>query len=311
MDPGKLVAFVLLIIGGHICLPLLVLTFALSRSVTRRSLTLINLLLSIIVYATSLLLLFYAGQGDNPSPSFILCRFQSALFHGSAPMIATAGLSLVLETAELVFSPQNRRSYAKLAALLGMPWAVLIGFFVAFFYTGLQISPETELFLNEEPFFYCRFPRGVLVTTSDAVTAIALVLIILLEGIVLFRLFRLARRFKVQGERFTVPLLHLLLRGLIFTIFTSAELSAFSVYDTYTAGAGSFIAFSLPPLGTFLIFGTQPDVLNTWFCCGKKRETWSKTTTAASTKISTAKFSPSSSKISVSTSGENSADSSV
>jgi len=270
MNPGKLSAFILLILGGHICLPLLVLTFAFARSVKRRSITLINLLLSIIVYATALLLLFYAGQADNGSPPFVLCRLQSALFHGSAPMISTAGLGLIIETAELVFTPHPKRSYLKLAVLLGAPWLILIGFFIAFFCTGLQMSPDTESLLNATPFFYCRFPTGgILDKLNVFITLFSLLLIIILEGFILAKMMRLSRSFRVAEKPLTIPLLDLLLRGAVVTIFISVELCAVFFYNTYSAGNASYIIISLPPIGNFLIFGTQRDVLRAWFLCGR------------------------------------------
>ncbi|KAI0803333.1 hypothetical protein BC629DRAFT_120101 [Irpex lacteus] len=84
------------IAGGHIGLPILVLTFFISKRVHRPA-TVINFCITWIVYSVSYTLLFYGGYHDHRKPPFELCFVQAAMIHGSPPMAAVAGFGVVVQ----------------------------------------------------------------------------------------------------------------------------------------------------------------------------------------------------------------------
>jgi lipopolysaccharide export LptBFGC system permease protein LptF len=52
----------------------------------KRQATWYNFMISIAVYTTSFLLLFFAGQMNNPKPPYMLCLVQSSLTYAATPL---------------------------------------------------------------------------------------------------------------------------------------------------------------------------------------------------------------------------------
>lgn len=89
------------IIGGHVALPLTLVTMVILKTVARRHPTLINLLISWVVYATANLLLYansmqtlscywliaiprlYSGERNVAKPDFGVCLAQASMIYGS------------------------------------------------------------------------------------------------------------------------------------------------------------------------------------------------------------------------------------
>jgi len=269
MDVVQLVSFILLILGGHIALPTLLLTFLFSKSVTRRSATLINFLLCTVEYATALLLLFYAGDVSSAGSSFVLCRLQAAMVHASGPLCSAAGVALMAETLEHVSRPDPsiRTKPMKAVVLIAVPWMIFLGFFLAFFLEGLHVTPEEELRLIRDPFFYCRSPHGAILSLSFAVEIMGLACIILTEVFIAMRVGFRAGQAKADGVVLPLPFWHLLLRGLILSVYCVVTMCVVFFLNTFGGGDQvAYVMLSLTPLVAFLLFGTQRDVLRVWFC---------------------------------------------
>lgn len=269
MEILQLSVFVLLIVGGQVALPLLLVTLALSRSVIHRTATSTNFLVCVVAYSTSLLLLFYAGETD--SPPFVLCRLQSALVNASGPLLSVAGVALICETLSHVSMLENpqvaKPSRLKTALLVGVPWLIFAAFFAAFFASGLRISQHEQSAAVVQPLIYCRFPPSVLRSVGYVFEMGGLAVILATEVFIVIRLSQYKENLKAKGVVLPVSLVHSALRGLLFTVYALVTMCAIFLFynDTYTGSA--YIAISLIPLVAFLIFGTQRDVLRVWFRC--------------------------------------------
>jgi len=274
MDIFLLLSFIVLILGGQIGLPVMLLTLAFSRNVTRRTATFVNFLICVVEFTTALLLLFYSGDVFSGHPSFVYCRFQSAVVQSSGPLLGMAGLALVWETFEHVcHRGQPPYSTAKKTIMLVMaPWLMFLIFFVAFLVTGLDISAEVEAELIHAPLLYCRSPSSFLHGLGYAVTSIGLGCVVIVEILIAVKLRRHVTQAKANGVVLPVPFIHLLLRGLIFSVYSLITLAVVFVIDhfhsaTTDSGAPVYFILSLTPLMTFVLFGTQQDLLRVWFGC--------------------------------------------
>jgi len=271
MEILQLSVFVLLILGGQVALPLLVVTLALSRSVIHRTATSTNFLVCVVAYSTSLLLLFYAGETGSPDPHFVLCRLQSALVNASGPLLSMAGVALICQTLTHVSNLENSRvvktSRLKTVLLVGVPWLIFTGFFAAFFITGLRISSAEQSAAVLQPLIYCGYPPNVLRSVSYVFEMGGLIVILATEVFIVKRLSQYKANLKAKGVVLPVSLVHLVLRGLLFTVYALITLCAIFLFENGTYMTSAYIAISLIPLVTFLIFGTQPDVLRVWFRC--------------------------------------------
>ncbi|TFY67853.1 hypothetical protein EVJ58_g1345 [Rhodofomes roseus] len=85
------------LIADHVFLPILVMTFALSRSVVRHS-TVINLCCTWILSGIISSLLLYMSETTGPEPPRGLCTAQAALMSGAFPMTSVATLALAYRT---------------------------------------------------------------------------------------------------------------------------------------------------------------------------------------------------------------------
>ncbi|KAG8950945.1 hypothetical protein FRC04_007009 [Tulasnella sp. 424] len=75
----------ILIVGGQILLPFLLATMILSRNV-RRDPTLVNMIISWIIFTVVLCMLYYAGDQSGAEPPFGVCLAQASMLAG-APVI--------------------------------------------------------------------------------------------------------------------------------------------------------------------------------------------------------------------------------
>jgi len=103
--------------------------------------------------------------------------------------------------------------------------------------------------------------------------------VVVTEGLIFLRLRRHKATIEGRGVTLPVPFIHLLLRGLIFTIYdfiVMGVMIGFSFFPalqdvsattTISLTEVGYIGFSLSPVVAFLLFGTQRDVLRVWFLC--------------------------------------------
>jgi len=90
------VYFALHLAGGHVGLPILVLTFLLSKEVQRHP-VIINFCITWMIYSISFCLLIYGGHNQTENPPSVLCIMQSAFLYGAPTMAVTALLLVVIQ----------------------------------------------------------------------------------------------------------------------------------------------------------------------------------------------------------------------
>jgi len=273
MELSLLLSFIALILGGQIGLPAMLLTLAFSRRVTPRRATFVNMQIGIVMLSNALLLLFYSGDAFSGNPSFEYCRFQSALVEASGPLLGTAGFALVWETFKHVSHMGHPpKSTAERTALLVMaPWLMFLIFFVAFFHAGLAISPEAEELLIHAPLLYCRFPSNFLHGVGYFVTSAGTAGVVIVEVLIAVKLREHVAQAKEKGIILPVSYINMLLRGLIFSVYSLIMLATVFVidhdYSSTINGAPVYFILSLMPLMSLGLFGTQRDLLRVWFAC--------------------------------------------
>ncbi|KAK0481695.1 hypothetical protein IW261DRAFT_1093890 [Armillaria novae-zelandiae] len=213
-------AFIALhIVGGQVGLPIILLTWALSKSVVRHP-TLVNLWITFIVYSISYCILLYSGQ-DGIAASNI-CLVQSAMIYGAPPMSAVAGLLVVFQIWQTFREPSFSTTPTKwpisVKIFLVLPYLV---FLIFAFTAGIlgMLHPEHIYNLNG---LYCslhsaNFSRLVVPIFCVAVMS----MMVILEVILVVRYYRMwahtSRVFPLASRR-TSP--SLMLRVLLFNAYS-------------------------------------------------------------------------------------------
>ncbi|EJD03176.1 uncharacterized protein FOMMEDRAFT_146834 [Fomitiporia mediterranea MF3/22] len=142
------------VIGGHVCLPLLIATLVLTRAVTRRHPALVNLLVLWMAYATACLILLYSGEQSKREPSYAVCLAQASMIYGSITGGEIATLCLVLQLwMEFQFRGQTFYKHSKLSTILLLlaPWTVFLFFMILALIIGLK---DPSIVTNKWV-FYC------------------------------------------------------------------------------------------------------------------------------------------------------------
>jgi hypothetical protein len=133
-EQGRLVLFLILhILGGHVGIPLILLTIFASRQLMRHP-VFINFCVTWMCFSSSYLLLsvipmfcpglttacmsnlifdyrFYAGQIENLYPTFGLCVIQAAMIYASVAMVGISSLVFGLHVSRRSQCPNRRLMY--------------------------------------------------------------------------------------------------------------------------------------------------------------------------------------------------------
>ncbi|KAH8110669.1 hypothetical protein DFH11DRAFT_1514159 [Phellopilus nigrolimitatus] len=262
------VYFFILILGGHIGLPLALGTMVFTKTAGRRHPTLVNLLVSWFVYATANLLLLYSGEQSKPQPEFSVCLAQASTIYGSTVGVAAATLSLVLqlwmEFKNVKLARDSQASTLTNAQLLLLPWAFFLFITIGALVYGAK-NPST---VSIRWVFYCTLSSSAVIYTVCAFTLVFLAFTLVFEGSVLRTLYKASRQFKAVNQ----TSYHLMLR---VTFFTAYSLTTFIISIIIVLKPTSIFAYifvSTLPLAVFLVFGTQKETLRVWFRIGQKAE---------------------------------------
>ncbi|KAF7353831.1 hypothetical protein MVEN_01068700 [Mycena venus] len=252
------------IFGGHVGMPLLLLTATFSKKVQRNPM-LINFCVTWLIYATSFTLVLYAGKQVGPEPPAELCIIQAAFVYGAPVMASMAVLSLVLH---LWLSLQTGKGVLARAAggwcfmlLLGSPYVLFLAFSVTMVILG---SLKQDAVSRSRYLFYCtiNLPYVNAVPATSGFIMLAIILFEVLTGI---ELYRRRKAFKTMGRtQHDGPPIHLFIRVGIFNLYSVLALVG---CIAFWASAGDtlpyFIQASLPT-AAFIIIGTQEDFLCAW-----------------------------------------------
>ncbi|KAK0233653.1 hypothetical protein IW262DRAFT_1477172 [Armillaria fumosa] len=260
-------AFIALhIVGGQVGLPIILLTWAFSKSVVRHP-TLVNLWIAFIVYSISYCILLYSGQGDTaPASPSNICLVQSAMIYGAPPMSAVAGLLVVCQIwqtfQEPSFSTTPTRWPNSVKIFLVLPYLV---FLIFAFTAGIlgMLHPERIYNLNG---LYCslhsaNFSRYVVPTFC--VTVISMMVI--LEVTLVVRYYRMwahtSRVFPLASRR-TSP--SLLLRVLLFDVYSVVVFSVAVFFLSDFQTHWPYMIQASVPLTAVAVFGSQASTVSAY-----------------------------------------------
>lgn len=250
--------------AGHVLLPLLVATFFVSRTVTRRP-TVINVCCTWIVSSVSASLLLYVGRETGLDPNQELCIAQSALLSGVLPMTTTACLALVYHAWTLLnrAGPQDASKRAGSlvnALLLGVPYV----FFAMFTAIAAKLGTDYPTRVSRvQKYFYCSIDLAPFNYAVAILSALACFGAIALYAHLVICLWRARRSLMPFAPPANISVDFCVRIGVFAVCMLTATLAKLvSLGDSNTVFPDMFMASV--GLAVFFIFGTQMDVIHAW-----------------------------------------------
>ncbi|KAK0208783.1 hypothetical protein DFS33DRAFT_473511 [Desarmillaria ectypa] len=251
-------AFIALhIAGGQVGLPILVLTWAVSKSVVRHP-TLVNLWITFVVYSISYCILLYSGQVDATALPSKVCLVQTAMVHGAPSMSAVAGLLVVIQARSFFSQPSSSNTTKRphsVKIFLVLPYLVFLVFALMAGILG-KLYPERIYTPND---LYCSlrnvgFSQYVVPTFCVTVMAVLVALEVTLVVRYCKMWAHISRVFPLASRRTS---LSLLLRVLLFNVYSIVVFSvAVSFLSNFHAHWPYMIQASIP-LTAVVVFGSQ------------------------------------------------------
>ncbi|KAI1789652.1 hypothetical protein LXA43DRAFT_892498 [Ganoderma leucocontextum] len=253
------------IAGDQILLPLLVLTFLLSRTVTRNP-NVINVCVTWIIAGIASSLLFYKDQHVGPEPEKDVCIAQMALIASAPPMTSVAVLALVYYTwstfrhSKLHTGPRALMARLTTICLLVAPYVVYVCFVAFGLYLGLQHPEKVD---RARRLFYCSIDDAIYNNVIALFTAGVCLLATALQGHLLVMLSHRWIALRRIAPATSVDI-QLTIRVGVFVGYVVATSSV--MLSTFSRTTSLFPDLFGTSAGTmfFLVFATQPDVLRAW-----------------------------------------------
>ncbi|KAJ7343106.1 hypothetical protein DFH08DRAFT_871729 [Mycena albidolilacea] len=247
------------IFGGHLGIPIVLLTTVFSKTIQRRP-VLINFLVTWVIYATAYTLLLYTGKQTGPEPPKPLCIAQAAFVYGATVMTSAAGLAFVIH---LWFSLKTGKKMTGRwhILLLLSPYILFVAFSITMLVAGSQNS---ETISRSRSLFYCSISLH-LMTVVPATTAVIMAAVVVFEVLICVRLYRHRRAFRNMARTNTgAAPLDLLIRVGIFSLYSLLAFVACIAFWVSTGDLLPYIILASLPTVAFLMFGTQGDLLRAW-----------------------------------------------
>ncbi|PCH33972.1 hypothetical protein WOLCODRAFT_135422 [Wolfiporia cocos MD-104 SS10] len=262
--------FGLHIAGGHVGLPLLVLTCLLSKKVKRHP-TIINFCLTWIIYSVSYSLLLYGRNYKDSHPPQVLCFVQSAVIYATPSMAAVAAFAVVLQVYGTFYAIWDSESItklphaAKMLLMLAPPYITLATISAG---AGIIVWQHPDA-VNAKNGIYCAihveaFERY----TVPLFCGLVLVFVSVLEAAVLVKIYRRRRYMKrvCPDAEVRRPSLGPWLRLAVFVAYSWVAIGACISFLTAPEFINPFpyMAQAALPLAAMIVFGTQEDVARVW-----------------------------------------------
>ncbi|KAI5119065.1 hypothetical protein M0805_001524 [Coniferiporia weirii] len=247
------------IIGGHVGIPLALVTMILTKTVRQRHPTLINLLVAWIVYATANLILVYSGEQRKQEPSHDLCLVQASLIYGSTVSVAAAMLALVLQLwmefrgAGLA---KNPRSVFTNIQLLLLPWVFFLFIGTGCIAYGIKNPSRVSIKFK----FYCTLSSSAVIYVVCAFTLPFVATTLAFQSSVLWTLYKASRQFRTVNQ----TSYYLMLRATAATIYLFITFIVSIVIVLLPESIFAYLFIATLPLAIFLVFGTQKENLRAW-----------------------------------------------
>ncbi|KAJ7491044.1 hypothetical protein FB451DRAFT_1166349 [Mycena latifolia] len=274
---GLIVGFMFLqIFGGHIGIPLVLLTVAFSKNVQRHP-TLINFCVAWLMYATAFTLLakilqavlWEANRPRTTHPALLnpSCRYIRNHCHVRMRFTVTfkfwssfdpartamAGLAFVLHVNDAPGPPRMARWRSIL--ILSNPYMLFLVFSITMAIVRTSFIPGTVS--RSRHFFYCSI-NGVIANAVPGASGIIMVTIVIFEVLIGLKLYRGRKALKSQNRvNQSGPPMHLFVRVEIFSAYSLLALIACIAFWASSGDDFPYLIQASLPTAAFLIFGTQ------------------------------------------------------
>ncbi|KZV80972.1 hypothetical protein EXIGLDRAFT_780318 [Exidia glandulosa HHB12029] len=266
------VYFSLVVFGGLVLLPLVLLTFAFAKRGSRNS-SLINFLAGLSIFSLGIVVLPLTGHLQTPVPPRNICLAQLGTIYPGLIITSVAAVMLVLQL--LLTLPGSARPLhgAVNVTIAASPVASGVGYTII--QTSVAAKKADMLVLTRghlvcsfdvgSPFFFRKGPLVIL--------AIAFVIAIAVSGYMWVRMRATLRRigawqWKAMTQSEHGPWMSILLRMIAFEILATvaALLIILSIATANPAVHTLAVGFGgITPLLAFLVFGTVDTVRTVWF----------------------------------------------
>jgi len=279
MWSAETITWITFALVGQFSMLLLLGTFLFVKSLPqRKNPFLINFLLTTFLATIPPCLLFYTGHQDGVPPHW-LCLVQAVLMDGVAPMFGVALVVLVIHTwgdlrailwGKKVFTTQ---SVVVKWLLLSVPYIVLISWCAASLVAALQQSADLQLLA----FVYCsnnshqgssvRQHVGYIMIMCGIIELSFEVLLgsILLTPFKYYRSHPSAKSSSSYHANVQISIRILIFSALQLTpVILSLLNSKLMGWNSFGLKQATQIVESMDAFATFLVFGTQKDVLRAW-----------------------------------------------
>jgi len=269
--------FALMIIGGQIFLPIILLTMLLSKNVRRGPALLNAVVLPILMSLVSCMLL-YSGHARGPEPPYALCLAQASFMYGIGPAVLLtptilawqvwSSLRAVTYGKEL---EEERTTRARTLLVVLPPYFVFLVFMVASLIHG---SMHPEWVSRSRSVYYCSIQSRIDVGAA-IVSSFFSLLALIFEVLTMVALHK---KWDTSITKIVLPHTQLAFNvKLIKRIFAFTVL--FSILNSTALLEGVNPAmvlvprfnFAIWPVGLAIAYGTQPSILRVW-CFWKPRK---------------------------------------
>ncbi|KIO25012.1 polysaccharide lyase family 1 protein [Tulasnella calospora MUT 4182] len=264
----------ILIVGGQILLPFLLATMILSRNV-RRDPTLVNMIITWIIFTVVLCMLYYSGHQHGAEPPFGLCLAQASLLSGAPVMSCAAGLALVMQVflglRNLVqkvstsgrMTPKEDRRYQidtrwRARAFVIVPYILLVVFTIASVIIGLRNRSSVT---RSRAWLFCSID-GPIVTAVSVVSALFSAITLIFEAWIAWIFYRHGTQVASTKTESAFNV-RIILRVVAFSGYSGFCWLSFIIIGTKW-DIVPWILTSCVPLVAFVIFGSQKSVLRVW-----------------------------------------------
>ncbi|KAK7436036.1 hypothetical protein VKT23_019338 [Stygiomarasmius scandens] len=261
-------AFIGLQLTGGIGMVLLLLTTWVFRSISKRKKTWYSFCISWIISCLSYCLLFFGGEQtifDQEVPTYRLCLAQAALVYSGPPLTGATTFALFLEVSWSVNAVLSGTLSANKSALVYhslyiIPYCLWVVLTVSFLIYGHTFPATVQ---RDTANTYCVLNSTVPPILTSALVVVAALLVLITLGMLIFHLKKSqADQLRVLRSNY---LKAFLIRLVIFVGFGVVAICIGIVYTfNRTPGPEYDLAMAALPVGGFIVFGTQKDIMKEW-----------------------------------------------
>jgi len=247
--------FALLILGGHICFPVMLLCIFISRHPISGSKLFLHFCFSWVVHSVGFSILFYSGNATGPEPAFGPCILQAVLVY-IVPVLETSFLCALVYhlcfTIEVILNYKAEMSELRMMMLVTGPYFVSL---VPAFAVSVVATTHPE-FLYRGDNYYCALSSHIPTDINATIAGIFLCTSVFLQcriGLLLYKNRLILKQVMVQG----FELFHLFIRLSFFILITVVGVAMVLVVVVDRMNKSRIVYQAALPLLAFVTFGTR------------------------------------------------------